>query len=150
MTSFSSVPPSDPMSAVEAFRTAIAEGDIKGIAQAHVEDAVTIIDSISPFIWSGPAAVSNWMSSLTLHVERQGIRDGSVFYDAPITKLTDRNHQAYVALPAIWSYRAKGIAMRDTAMVAFALRQTPAGWKIAGWSWNQSNGRRFGCPIPDV
>jgi hypothetical protein len=138
MTNYRSFLSSNPMSAVEAFHAAIIEGNPKSIAEAHVSGDVTIIDSVAPFLWSGPNAVADWMSSMTRHVEERGIRDGCVVYDAPIAKLTDGD-QAYAVVPVVWSYSENGIPKRDTANVAFALRRTSAGWRIAGWSWNPSN-----------
>lgn len=125
------------MAAVEAFRAAITNGDAQGISDAHVEADVAIIDNVAPFIWKGPTAVADWMLSMTVNLEERGIRDGSVVYDEPIANISDGD-QAYVVVPTVWSYKAKGIPMRDTATIAFALRRTSAGWKIAGWSWNRS------------
>ena len=128
---------SDPMAAVEAFRTAITQGDAQRISDAHVKGDAAIIDNVAPYIWKGPTAVADWMLGMTVNLEERGISDGSVVYGDPIANSIDGDH-AYVVVPAVWSYKAKSIPMRDTATIAFALRRTPAGWKIAGWSWNRS------------
>ncbi len=137
MTKLSASPFDDPMSVIEAFRTAIVEGDAKGIANAHVEGDVTIIDNVAPFIWSGPTAVADWMASMSLYAEERGIADGSVVYDVPIAQLA-AGDRAYAVFPAVWAYKARGVSTRDAATIAFALRRTSAGWRIAGWSWNPS------------
>ncbi|WP_020175893.1 hypothetical protein [Methyloferula stellata] len=136
MTKFSAASSNDPMATVEAFRAAITKGDAQGVSDAHVEGDVAIIDNVAPFIWKGPTAVADWMLSMTVSVEERGIRDGSVVYDDPVAEITDGD-QAYVVVPAVWSYEAKGIRMRDAATIAFALRRTSSGWRIAGWSWNR-------------
>lgn len=138
MTKYSALSSNDPSSAIMAFCTAIMHGDTKGITEAHVDTDVVIINTVAPFIWSGPTAVADWMASMTLYVEDRGITDGSVVYEAPITHVVDGD-VAHTVVPAIWSYRERGIPMRNAATIAFALRNTWAGWRIAGWSWNPSN-----------
>jgi hypothetical protein len=128
----------DPISAVEAFCSAIIQGDVEGIADAHIEGGVAIIDSVAPFFWCGATAVTDWMESMTLHVEQHGIRDGCVVYEAPVVNFTD-GEQAYAVIPSTWSYEAKGVEMRDVATIAFALRRTSTGWRVAGWARNASN-----------
>ena len=138
MTNFSEALSNDPMSVVEAFRVAMIAGDAEGLADAHVEGDVAIVDKVGPFIWKGPTAVADWMLSMTLYLEERDISDGSIVYHPPITKLVDGD-QAYAVVPAVWSYKSKDIPIRHAATITFALRRTPAGWKIAGWSWNRSD-----------
>ncbi|MDR3517624.1 MAG: hypothetical protein P4M00_17615 [Azospirillaceae bacterium] len=138
MTNFYAALPNDPMSAIEAFRAAMVAGDAKGLADAHVEGDVAIVDKAAPFIWKGPTAVADWMLSMTLYFEERDIREGSIVYHSPITKLVDGD-QAYAVVPAVWSYKLKGIPIRHAATITFALRRMPSGWKIAGWSWNQGD-----------
>jgi len=138
MTKFSAALSNDPMSAIEAFRAAMIAGDAKGLADAHVEGDVAIIDNVAPFIWKGPTAVADWMLSMTLYFEERKIRDGCIVYRSPITKLVDGD-QAYAVVPAVWSYKSKDIPIRHAATITFALRRTSAGWKIAGWSWNRGD-----------
>jgi ketosteroid isomerase-like protein len=140
MTKFSAAPSNDPMSAVEAFRAAMIAGDAEGIADVHVEGDVAIIDTVAPFIWKGPTAVADWMLSMTLYLEEHDIGEGSVVYYSPIAKLADGD-RAYAVVPAVWSYKSKDVPMHHAATITFALHCTPAGWKIAGWSWNRSEWR---------
>jgi len=127
----------DPMSAIEAFRDAMIAGDAKGIADVHIEGNVAIIDNVAPFIWNGPNAVADWMLSMTLYLEERNIRDGSIVYHSPIATSADGD-QAYVLVPAVWSYTSLGIPVHRAASITFALRRTRAGWKIAGWCWGPS------------
>ena len=138
MTNFSATLSNDPMSAVEAFRTAMTAGDVEGLADIHVEGDVTIIDKVVPFIWKGPTALADWMLSMTLYFEERDIRDGSIIYRSPVAKLVDGD-QAYVVVPTVWSYKSKDIPIRNAATITFALRRTAAGWKIASWSWNRGD-----------
>lgn len=128
-------PNGSPFEAVEAFRVALSVGDGKGVEAAHTDGDVTILDNVAPFIWSGPAAVATWLADMAAYARHRGLSDQNVIYGAAISELIDGD-AAYGIYPAEWTYLEHGTPRRDKATIAFALRYTPRGWKIAGWSWN--------------
>jgi len=42
---------------------------------------------------------------------------------------------AYVVVAATYTFKQKGVAMREPAQMTFSLAKEAAGWKIAGWTW---------------
>ena len=42
---------------------------------------------------------------------------------------------AYVVIDAVYTFKQKGVAMREPAQMTYALKRTKSGWKIAAWSW---------------
>jgi hypothetical protein len=43
--------------------------------------------------------------------------------------------QAYVIVPAIYTFKQRGVAMRETAQMTFVLKKGASGWLIHGWTW---------------
>ena len=44
--------------------------------------------------------------------------------------------RAYVVVPANYTFRQKGKAVKETkATMTLALHKGAAGWRITGWSW---------------
>ena len=41
----------------------------------------------------------------------------------------------YVVLPAVYTYKEKGMAMREAAQMVYALHKGTSGWQITGFSW---------------
>jgi len=128
----------DPFAAVEAFRCALSAGDGAGITAAHLDGDVTIIDNVAPFIWSGPDCVATWLTAMAAVAAARGLTDQHVAYGAARVQLTDGD-DAYALYPAEWTYCERGELRREEATIAFALKRSLKGWRIAGWSWNPSS-----------
>jgi hypothetical protein len=43
--------------------------------------------------------------------------------------------RAYVVASVVYTFKQKGVAMRESAQVVCALQKGSAGWLIAGWTW---------------
>jgi len=43
---------------------------------------------------------------------------------------------AYVVVPAVYSFTEKGAAKRESAHMTFVLKKGSTGWLIHGWTWN--------------
>ena len=127
----------NPFDPIEVFRAALSMGDGAGVARAHVDGDVTIIDNVAPFIWIGSSAVADWLTSMAVNSETRGLSEQNVIYGPARTELVDGD-RAYGNYPAEWTYLERDEPRRDRATIAFALRRTVVGWKIAGWSWNPS------------
>jgi hypothetical protein len=41
----------------------------------------------------------------------------------------------YVVMEATYTFKQKGVAMREPAEMTFALKKSAKDWKIAGWTW---------------
>jgi len=42
---------------------------------------------------------------------------------------------AYVVVPAVYNFKVKGAAMRESAQMTYVLKNGPSGWLITGWTW---------------
>ena len=111
MTNFSEALSNDPMLVVEAFRVAMIAGDAEGLADAHVEGDVAIVDKVAPFIWKGPTAVADWMLSMTLYFEERDISDGSIVYHPP-------SPNWWMATKPTPSFLLSGLTSRRTSQYA--------------------------------
>jgi hypothetical protein len=38
-------------------------------------------------------------------------------------------------VPAVYTFKHRGAAMREAAQMTFALRKGADGWRIHGWTW---------------
>ena len=51
------------------------------------------------------------------------------------TRIERNVDQAYVIVPAVFTFKQKGAAMRESAQMTFVLRKGASGWLIHGWTW---------------
>ena len=110
------------------------KGDNKAAAKANVENGLVIIDEVPPFVWQGKDAFKSWSDDLAASDKKAGITEEIVTLSAATRVETDGNH-AYVIVPAVYTFKQKGVAMREDAQMTFALRKTDHGWRINGWAW---------------
>jgi len=111
----------------------INKGDAAGAAATHAADVV-IIDEVSPYIWRGGQAFQAWSADLDKDAKARGITDQVVTISAPTREETSGD-RAYVVVPAVYTFKERGVAMRESAQFAFALRKGAGGWLIDGWTW---------------
>jgi hypothetical protein len=50
-------------------------------------------------------------------------------------RLEVTGNRAYVIVPAAYTFKQAGAAMRENAQMTFALKKGVAGWLIHGWRW---------------
>ncbi len=124
-----------PMSPLQQFIKGFNTGDIAIAKAAHDSDGVSIMDEVEPHIWTGTGAFDAWLGSLEAYDKAHGRTDGKVTMGPPRI-LTTAGDRGYAVAPSVYSFKAKGHAMREPATMTFALHRTASGWKIAGWSWN--------------
>lgn len=49
---------------------------------------------------------------------------------------TERNaDQAYVVVPAVYTFKLRGAAMPEAAQMTFVVRRGASGWLIHAWTW---------------
>jgi hypothetical protein len=114
------------------------KGDAAAAEAANLSTGVTIIDEVPPYLWQGPGAFKAWSNDLGVHDKNAGMTDQQVTL-SKLRLIESTADTGYVAMDAIYWYKKKGVTTRELAHMTFALRKTPAGWKIAAWTWTGSN-----------
>lgn len=122
------------MAPVKQFMDSFNKGDAKTAEAAHASGGVAIIDEVSPHVWQGPAAFKAWAAALEADAKAKGQTEQSVTLGEP-TREEVSGDRAYLVVPAVYSFKEKGVAMREEAQMTFALQKGAADWKITGWSW---------------
>ncbi len=121
---------------IHNFIDAFNRGDVPAAGRTHAKDA-SIIDEVPPYIWKAPDAFTKWVADLTAYDAAMGITDEHVTL-GPVTRelvTGPPDHQsAYVIVSATYTFKQKGVAMREPAQMTFALRDND-GWRISGWTW---------------
>jgi ketosteroid isomerase-like protein len=105
---------------------AFNKGDA-GRGHCHVANDLVIIDEVPPFSWQGTGAFTAWNDDLASDAAANGITDQLVTL-AAATRVESSGDRAYVVVPAVYTFKQKGVAMRESAQMTFALRKEAAGW----------------------
>ena len=120
---------------INKFMDAFNKGDMAGAAATHAAEAdLTILDEVPPFLWRGPKAFQAWAGDLDKESKKLGITDQKVTISAP-TRVESDGTSAYVVVPAVYAFKMKGEAMRESAQMTFVLKKGASGWLIHGWTW---------------
>jgi ketosteroid isomerase-like protein len=123
------------MAPITKFMDAFNKGDVPAAAATHAAGAdLTILDEVAPFLWRGPQAFQTWAGDLDADAKKHGITDQMVTIGAP-TRIETDGAGAYVVVPSVYTFKQKGVAMREAAQMTFVLKKGPAGWLIHGWTW---------------
>ena len=118
---------------ISQFATAFNKGDMKTAKALHA-GSPTIIDEVPPHLWSGPNAFDSWSAALAKSEAAEGKSGGQVKIGTPTRETVSGDH-AYVIAPSSYTFKQKGMTMRETAQFTFVLDKDAAGWKIASWTW---------------
>jgi ketosteroid isomerase-like protein len=122
---------------IQKFIDSFNKGDAAGAAATHAASAdLTIIDEVPPYAWRGAKAFQAWSADLESDAKKNGITDPMVTLSPPM-RIERSGDRAYVVVPAVYTFKLKGTAMREAAQMAFVLKRgTGAGsWLIDGWTW---------------
>jgi hypothetical protein len=120
---------------IQKFIDSFNKGDIPGAAATHAAEAdLVIIDEVPPFLWRGPTAFQQWSTALDNDAKKRGITDQMVKIGVP-ARTEASGDQAYVVVPAVYTFKERGAAKREAAQMTFALKKGPGGWMIHGWTW---------------
>ena len=123
------------MAPIQRFVDSFNKGDTAAAAATHAATAdLAIIDEVSPYLWRGPKAFQAWSADLDSESKKRGITDQVVTISAP-TREESNGDQAYVVVPAVYTFKERGVAMREAAQMTFALKKGTGGWLIHGWVW---------------
>jgi len=123
------------MAPINRFIDAFNKGDMAGAAAAHSSKGdVVIMDEVPPFLWRGAQALQSWATDLEADAKKRGMTDAKVTLEAA-TRAETNGVDAYVIVPAVYSFNEKGTAMRETAQMTFILKKDASGWLIHAWTW---------------
>jgi ketosteroid isomerase-like protein len=125
--------PPGPSATVSLFINSFNKGDVKAAEATHTADAV-IIDEAPPHRWIGPGAVQAWATDLDKDGKAKGQTNQHVSLGKADRVLVSGDN-AYVVVPAVYSYKEHGKPMSESAHMAFSLAKAADGWKISGWTW---------------
>ena len=125
---------STPEATVKLMMDAFNAGDMAKAASANASAGTNIIDEFAPYSWSGPKAFDEWGAALEADAKAEGITGPKVTMGAPLVHNVSEK-SAYLVYPATYTYKKKGVSVREPARMAFALRLEGADWKIAAWTW---------------
>jgi ketosteroid isomerase-like protein len=129
------VPNAELMAPIQKFIDAFNKGDMAAASATHAAGAdLVIIDEVSPYLWRGSQALQTWSADLDSDAKKRGITDQVVTIAAP-TRVETNGDQAYVVVPAVYTFKAGGVAMREAAQMTYALKKGAGGWLIHGWTW---------------
>jgi SnoaL-like domain len=127
----------DLMAPIQKFVESFNKGDMAGAAATHTTSAdLAIIDEVPPHMWLGPKAFQAWSSDLMNDAKKNGITEPLVTIRAATR--TERNgDQAYVVVPAVYTFKQNGTPMREAAQMTFVLKKAAgaSAWLIHGWTW---------------
>lgn len=135
-----------PRTTIDAFVAAFNAGDLAAAKATH-EATPTIIDDLAPYLWSGRDAFDRWVAdqnkeTLTLGRTSEKVSMGTT------RRVEISGANAYVIVPATYSYTEKGVAMAKPTQMTFALHKARAGWRISAWSWTGPRGRPAAASKP--
>jgi hypothetical protein len=123
------------MAPIQRFITSFNKGDMTGAAATHASGAdLVIIDEVSPYLWRGAKAFHSWAADLESDAKKNSITEPMVTIKAA-TRVEKNGDQAYVVVPAVYTFKQGGKAMRETALMTFVLKTDAKGWLIHGWTW---------------
>ena len=127
--------PNDDINApIHQFVDSFNKGDAAVAAATHVETDLVIIDEVPPFVWQGHDAFKAWSRDLAANDKSLGITNETVTLGAT-TRVESTVDRAYAVVAAVYTYKQKGVAMREAAQMTFVLRKQDAGWRISAWTW---------------
>lgn len=134
-TAGAATPDEQLMAPIRKFIDSFNKGDTAAAAATHAATAdLAIIDEVSPHLWQGPKAFQAWAADLDNDSKKRGITDQMVTIGAPIREETSGD-DAYVVVPAVYTFKERGVAMREEAQMTFVLKKGAGGWLIHGWTW---------------
>lgn len=124
------------MAPVKKFIDSFNKGDAAGAAATHSATAdLTIVDEVPPHLWNGPKAFPSWAADLEADMKKNGLTDAAVTLGAAPTREESDGQNAYVVVPAVFSFKQNGKAMREKAEMTFVLKKDASGWLIHSWTW---------------
>ena len=131
-------PQAEMLAPIHQFVDSFNRGDAAAAEAANVSTGVVIIDNVPPHLFQGTDAFKTWAKALGSHDKNAGMTDQQVIL-GKVRQSESMADAGYVSIDAVYSYKQNGVAMREPARMAVALRKVTGGWKIAAWAWTGSS-----------
>jgi ketosteroid isomerase-like protein len=123
------------MTPIHKFIDSFNKGDVAGAAATHAATAdLAIVDEVPPHLWNGSNAFQSWGAALDAQIKKEGLTEPAVTLSGPTREESD-GQNAYVVVPAVYSFKQNGKAMREKAQMTFVLKKDASGWLIHAWTW---------------
>ena len=136
------------MAPIQKFIDSFNKGDAAAAAATHsATPDLTIIDEVPPYSWHGAQAFQAWGADLENYAKKHGVTDQAVAISAPTREETDGDN-AYVIVPAVYTFKQGGVAMREAAQMTFRLKKGAGGWLIHAWTWTGPTPKPVGTSKP--
>jgi hypothetical protein len=110
------------------------KGDMKMAASSASPAGMVIIDDVPPHFWSGADAFQRWSDAHDIADKKDGITDDVETNGKPTRVVVNADH-GYVVMPALYTFKQKGVAMREAAQIIYTLQKEANGWLITGFAW---------------
>jgi ketosteroid isomerase-like protein len=110
------------------------KGDIKAVTAAMSPDGISIIDEISPYIWSGANAFDTWFKAFGDYEKANGVTDDAFTAGKP-TRIAVSGDRAYAVQPVVYNFKQNGAPMQESSRMVYSLQKVKGGWLITGWAW---------------
>ena len=128
-------PDAEVMAPIQKFIDSFNKGDGAGAAATHAATAdLVIIDEVPPYVWRGAKAFHTWSADLESDAKKNGITEPMVRI-SKATRIEQNGDRSYVVVPAVYTFKQRGTAMRAAAQMTFVLRRGASGWLIHAWTW---------------
>jgi hypothetical protein len=127
-------PEAQVMAPIRLFIDSFNKGDMKAAAAALSPTGIVAIDDVPPHVWTGPNALDAWSKALAAADQAAGNTDGAVALGKPMRVVVGAD-RAYVVASVVYTFKEKGVAMREPAQLVCALQKAASGWLITGWTW---------------
>jgi ketosteroid isomerase-like protein len=115
---------------IKAFVAGLDKNDMTSAAGAHVA-APAIIDEFPPHHWT---SFADWGADFGKYAAANGDTDPRLDIVKVGRVLVEGDH-AYAVVKTDFSFKRKGKPMMEHGTITYALDKTPAGWRIAAWTW---------------
>jgi hypothetical protein len=127
-------PEAELMAPIRLFVDSFNKGDLKAAASALSPAGLAVIDDVPPHLWTGANALDAWSKALAAADQAAGNTDGAVTLGKPVRVVMSAD-RGYVVASAVYTFKQKGVAMREPAQLVCALQKGTSGWQITGWTW---------------
>jgi ketosteroid isomerase-like protein len=128
-------PDAQVMAPIQKFIESFNKGDVAAAAATHAATAdLVIIDEVAPYVWHGAKAFHTWSADLESDAKKNGITEPMVTI-SKATRIEQNGDRSYVVVPAVYTFKQRGTAMREAAQITVVLKKGTAGWLIEGWTW---------------
>ncbi len=123
-----------PLEAVKMFEKVFNAGDNAKAAALGSSEGMAIVDEFGQHLWIGKSAFATWGSDYDKDAKAKGITDPFVSFGTPLVNSVDID-VAYIVCPAVYTYKLKGVPMRETARMAMVLRKQAGVWRFTSQAW---------------